>query len=97
MTPFEHADLDDGTRHARLDERVKGLVVKVGQMESDHAKLADEVRMLERKHVRSEIANNLVFAICGLILITFFGVVTAYFIGRPPGAPVSIRSSEGVR
>lgn len=94
---FEHADLDDGAKTARLDERVKGLVVRMGQLESDLKTLEGAVQALERQSVRTQIANNLVFAVCGLILVSFFGVVTAYFIGRPPGAPVNIRSSEGVR
>lgn len=95
---FEHADLrDDGTILARIDERVKGLVARVGQLESDLKDIRVEIKALEKRDVRTEIANLIVFGMAVLVLVGFFGLVVSYFQGRPPGAPVSIPSSGGPR
>lgn len=95
MAPLGHADLDDGQRLAKLEERVFSLEQSIGlQVRLAVSELRED---MAKKHGRTEIANVLVFGVAGLILVAFFGVVTAYFIGRPPGAPVSIRASEGIR
>lgn len=95
---LEHADLrGEDQALARIDERVKGLVARVGQLESDAKELRDDITEIQKKNVRTDIANALVFGVAVLILTGFFGLLVAYFQGRPVGAPVSIRSSEGTR
>lgn len=97
--PRRHADLRDddghGERIAKLEERVFQLETTVDlRVQLATQMLRAEINM---RQGRTDIANWLVFGMAAIILAGFLGVVVAYFQGRPIGAPVSIRSSEGIR
>lgn len=92
-----HADLHDdhGERLAKLEERTFHLEQTVEL----RVQLATQVLRSEinARQGRTDVANWLVFGMAAIILAGFLGLVVAYFQGRPIGAPVSIRSSEGTR
>ena len=85
----------------RIEERLEQLTKRVGQMPDECAdRLAVAValakqeifREIESERAQNKIVRLIVFGACAIILMGFFGAVSAYFQGRQPGSPVNVQT-----